>query len=220
MQHFPSAPRRPARLGLALAAFLLLPGAVLADACTHRPSELVRSGTETAVAGVRGAAAGIASRAEGAFTFTNAMTGMTMLSSNAGSTGVLGQIGSAAGAIGGAAASVIAAPATVAAGAVAAVGLGAYEGWCYFRDERITDYDEVLALMQAIAASADPTHFRIEGGDGRRDAQVVIADGQGGESRHDVRRLYIVNGDLMSRDWGRNSALGHVGYATRAVTED
>jgi hypothetical protein len=221
MQHIRNTPCRPARslraaAGLALAAVVLLPVSALADACTRRPSELIRSGTETAVAGARGAAADLAARAEGAFTFTNAMTGMTMLASNPGSTGALGQIGSTAGAIGGAAAGVLAAPATVVAGAVAAVGLGAYESWCFFRDERITDYDEVLALMHAVAASADPSHFRLEGGEGRRDAQVVIADGAGGERRLDVRRLYVVNGDLMHRDWGPNTALGRIGHVTPA----
>ena len=196
----------------------LLPFTASADACAYRPSEVLRSGTGGAAAGARDAVAGLAARTESAFTFTNAMTGATLLA-NPG-TGVLGQIGSTAGALGAAAAGVVSAPATAVAGAAAAVGRGAYEGWCFFRDERITGYDEVLALMVAIAEAADPAHFRIESGGGRRDARVVIVDGAGGERRLEVRRLYVVNGDLMHRDWGPNTPIGYIGHVTRAAVGD
>lgn len=180
-----------------------------ARVCDYRPSELVRSGAASGVvSGARDAAAGLT---EGIFTLTNTATGASLLGAN---TGALGQIGGAASAIGNAAAGVVTAPAAAVAGAVAAVGLGAYEGLCFFRDERITDYDEVLQVMRAIAAHADPAYFRVEErGEARRDAVILLGDGQGASAEYAVRKLYITNGVLMHRDWGINTALGDVGFA-------
>ena len=170
-----------------------------ARVCDYRPSELLRSG----VAGARDAAGAVADRAAGAFTLTNAVTGASMLGSTA---STLGQIGGAVG-------STAAGAASASGAAVAAVGLGAMEGLCYFRDERISNYGEVLQVMQAIAASADPAYFRVDSGSPRqKSAVIVIGDGSGGATEYPVRKLYIVNGVLMHREWGLNTPLGDVGF--------
>jgi hypothetical protein len=89
------------------------------------------------------------------------------------------------------------------------------------RDERITDYDEVLEVMWAIAESADPTYFQVEEREADRNgAIVVLGDGLGGWTEYPVRKLYISNGVLMYRDWGLNTALGEVGFATLATSTE
>jgi len=194
-----------------------------ARVCDYRPSELVRSGaSSTAFSGALDTAAGVT---EGIFTLTNTATGASLLGANTGAAGgaagALGQISGAASAIGSAAVGVVTAPAAAVAGAVAAVGLGAYEGLCFFRDERITDYDEVLEVMWAIAESADPTYFQVEErAADRNGAIVVLGDGLGGWTEYPVRKLYISNGVLMYRDWGLNTALGEVGFATLATSTE
>jgi hypothetical protein len=101
-----------------------------ARVCDYRPSELVRSGaSSTVVSGALDTAAGVT---EGIFTLTNTATGASLLGANTGAAGALGQISGAASAIGSAAVGVVTAPAAAVAGAVAAVGLGAYEGLCFF----------------------------------------------------------------------------------------
>jgi hypothetical protein len=201
-----------------LAAMTVTAGSVMAtraDArvCDYRPSQVLRSGAATiAATGARETASGLV---QGVFTLTNSVTGASLLGVNAGA-GALGHVGGAASAIGNAAAGTLAAPGAAVAGAVAAVGLGAYEGLCFFRDERINDYDEVLEVMRAIAASANPEHFRVEEGEGAKGAFIVLADGHGGASVYAVRKLYVVNGMLMHREWGLNSAIGLVGFRNDA----
>jgi hypothetical protein len=84
-------------------------------------------------------------------------------------------------------------------------GAGAYEGFCYFRVERVDDPDVVLQIIQSIAQH-DP-------------AVSIIATGQGlamelmeGNStrRFPLRNLYLEEGQLRHRDWGPNTDLGAV----------
>ena len=177
-----------------------------ARVCDYRPTEMLRSG---AVTGAIGTATDFAVKADGIFTLTNAVTGASLMGTGAAG-GTLAQITATA-------TSALAAPGAAVAGAVALVGLGAYEGLCFFGDERITDYGEVLGVMEAIALSADPAFFRVEPGPaGRDEAVVILGDGRGVETGYPVRRLYIANGVLMHRNWGVNTALGNVGFATLA----
>jgi hypothetical protein len=157
---------------------------------------------------------------QGFFTLTNTATGASLLGGT-GATGAIGQISGAATAIGSGAAAVLAAPGAAVAGAAAAIGIGAYEGFCYFSDERITDYDEVLAVVNAIAAAADPAFFYVEqGAPGEQAAIAFLGDGTGAATGYAMRNLYIVNGVLMHRDRGLNTALGDVGFATYAAAEE
>ncbi len=197
---------RAALLSFALSGALFASPAA-ARVCDYRPSELLRSGT---VAGAVGTAVNAATAVDGIFTLTSTVTGASLMGSGAAG-GTLAQITAAA-------TGALAAPGAAVAGAVAAVGLGAYEGLCLFGDERITGYDEVLDVMEAIAVSADPAFFRIEPGPrGKDEAVVILGDGTGVETGYPVRRLYISNGVLMHRNWGVNTALGNVGFATVAA---
>jgi hypothetical protein len=206
----------------ALLLTLVLSGVTLAApaaarVCDYRPTEVLRSGAVTgAVTGAIGTATDLALKADGIFTLTNTVTGASLMGTGAAG-GTLAQITGAAGALGSAAAGALAAPGAAVAGAVAVVGLGAYEGLCFFSDDRVTDYGEVLAVMEAIAVSADPAFFRVEPGpQGKDEAVVILGDGTGAETGYPVRRLYISNGVLMHRNWGVNTALGNVGFATLA----
>jgi hypothetical protein len=190
---------------------LIVASPAVAGPCSYRPSELLRSGTEVATApGVQETAGGLV---QGFFTLTNTATGASLLGGTT-ATGALGQIGSAATAIGSGAATALAAPGAAIAGAAAALGIGAYEGLCYFTDDRITEYDAVLAVMNGIAASADPAFFYVEQGTPGEEAAIAfLGDGTGAATGYPVRNLYIVNGVLMHRDRGFNTALGDVGFA-------
>jgi hypothetical protein len=194
---------RAALLSFALSGALLASPSA-ARVCDYRPTELLRNGTVT---GAVGTAVNVATTVDGIFTLTSTVTGASLMGSGAAG-GTLAQITAAA-------TGALAAPGAAVAGAVAAVGLGAYEGLCLFGDERITDYDAVLGVMEAIAVSADPAFFRVEPGPrGKDEAVVILGDGTGAETGYPVRRLYISNGVLMHRNWGVNTALGNVGFAT------
>ncbi len=182
--------------------------------CKHRPSEVLRGEFVGSVAsGARSAASSLASRAGGALTLTNTVTGASLLGSNA-AAGTIAQIGSAAS---NAATGVAAVPGIAVAGATAAIGLGAYEGVCFFRDERITDHDEVLGVLNTISAFADPAYFRVEHRGVDRDTDVLVLEDVSGErNEYAVQKLRIVNGVLWHRQRGRDVAIGDVGFATLA----
>ncbi len=186
--------------------------------CKHRPSEVLRGefvGSMTA--GARNAASNLAAKAGGVFTLTNTVTGASLLGSNA-TAGTIAQIGGVAS---NAATSVAAVPGIAVAGATAAIGLAAYEGVCFFRDERITDHDEVLRVLYTISAFADPVYFRIEQRGVDRDAAVLVLGNVAGETEeYAVHRLRIVNGVLLHRQRGRDIEVGDVGFATLAASEE
>jgi hypothetical protein len=190
-----------------------------AQICDYRPSQILRSDLAgNVLTGARDAASRIVASAGGILTLNNVATGTSLLGSGAGGAGTLGQIGSAAG---NAAAGVVATPGAAIAGTAAVLGAGAYEGVCYFRDERITDYDEVLGLMHAVAAYADPAYFRVEDrGSARDGAVIVLGDGTGETVEYAVARLRIVNGVLLHREWGRDAELGNLGILTATLSDD
>ena len=222
---------------------ILIGSSSLAKVCDYRPSELVggsgAASVGTAATGV--ATVGVAAKAAGFYTLTNAITGATMLGSTAGgvsAAGTVGIMGGTAGAIGTVGA-VLMAPVTIIAGAVAGTGIAIYEGSCYFTDERVTDYDQVLTIVKGIAASSDPKYFRFhEGEDSDIKNEItspikiwkiiskIKADNLAGVNllrsvtedfisfyrpdgfeKYDLESLYIKNGILMNRDWGKNTEL-------------
>ena len=122
------------------------------------------------------------------------------------------------------------APVTIAVAGLTAVALGSYEGVCYFRQERITDYDEILYIVSNLSANSDPTMFRLipEGTDyvtlkGRNaiagDDKVRIAATGVGPFIFDVKNLYITDGVLMHRDAGRNTVIGNVALQVVGIQE-
>ncbi len=183
--------------------------------CKHRPSEVLRGEfVGSMAAGARSAASTLAARAGGALTLTNTVTGTSLLGSNA-AAGTIAQIGSTAS---NAATGVAAVPGIAVAGATAAIGLGVFEGVCFFRDERITDHDKVLDVLKTISAFADPAYFRVEHRGVDRDKDVLVLEDVSGEmNEYAVQKLRIVNGVLWHRQRGRDVAIGDVGFSTLAA---
>ena len=192
--------------------------AAAAEVCDYRPSVLVGKSTSSAVATAGGAAAGTgaAMKAAGFYTIVHAGSGLTMLGSTmagasaAGTAGIIAGTGGALGTIG----AVLLAPVTLVVGGATAIGVGGFEAACYFTDDRITDYDEILAFMQHIAQHHPEDRFQLVTGiPGRDDDAIRIWDPESEELvRHMISDLYIVNGTLMLRKWGFNRNLGYIAY--------
>lgn len=183
--------------------------------CSFRPSVLLGDSGATAVAGSGAvvAGAGIGAKAAGFYTLTHAATGATMLGSTAGgasAAGTVGIMGGTGAGIGGIVAFVTA-PATIIAAAVTAVAVAGYEGACYFADERITEYDEVLAMMQSISENSDPERFTTLY-DAPTESWIIRVLGADGFEEYNVENLYVVNGTLMHRDWFKNTTIGNLNF--------
>lgn len=208
-----------------LAALLAAPTLVQADICDFRPSILAGKAGQAAkaTAGAVASAATETVRAVGVYTLENPVSGVSMISSGVSSAAAAGS--SVAAGAGGAmttATAIATAPVTIAVAGLTAVALGSYEGACYLRQERITDYDEILYIVSNLSANSDPTMFRLipKGTEyvtlkGRNalasEDKVRIASAGVGPFLFDVKKLYIVDGVLMHRDAGRNTVIGNVG---------
>lgn len=214
-------------------AFLASPMSVQADLCDFRPSLLASKAGQAAKA-TAGAVASVANegvRAVGVYTLKNPVSGISMISTGVSSAAAAGS--SVAAGAGGAlttAGAIATAPVTIAVAGLTAVALGSYEGVCYFRQERITDYDEILYIVSNLSANSDPTMFRLipEGTDyvtlkGRNaiasDDKVRIAATGVGPFIFDVKNLYITDGVLMHRDAGRSTVIGNVALQVVGVQE-
>jgi hypothetical protein len=189
------------------------------DVCDYRPSSLIGGAGASAVgvAGAGAAAAGVGAQAAGFYTLTHAVTGLTMLGSTAGgasAAGTVGIMGGTAGAVGTIAA-VIMAPATIITGAVVGVGVSAYEGACYFTVERVEDDDVILGIVSNLASNSDSRYLKLISDNGA--PILLIADKHDDEgeaiewSNYPVTDLYIEEGVLRFRKWGRNVTIGKVG---------
>lgn len=194
----------------------------IADFCSYRPSQWVGGRGAAAVgAGAAGAAtAGAAAQVAGYYTLTHAVTGATMLGSTAAGSSAAGTVGIIAGTGAGIGTAVgaLMSPFVIIGGVVIAVGVGAYEGGCYFQDERVTDYSAVLLEMRKLHAASDRKAFRLDAPvDKPGKARIIITDPFGNVETYDVKKLYIVNNVLKHRDWGLNTVIGNIGFV---VTEE
>lgn len=161
------------------------------------------------------ALSGTAMNMLGYYTLTHSVTGATMLGSTMAGSSAAGTIGIVAGTGtgGGAAGAALMNPAGIVVGVVIAAAVGGSEGYCYFQDDRITAYEDVLFVMKGLAANADPDYFAlIEPHDkAKQKAVIQIIDEDGIPSQYKVEDLYIVNGVLKHRDWFLNTVIGNVG---------
>ena len=186
---------------------------VHADTCDFRPSRILGDTGSTAVIGGGLAVTSTtgAATALGVYTLVNAGSGLTMLGSTmagASGAGTIGIIAGTGGAIGTAGA-IILNPFVWVPAAILGVGGGGFEAACAFLvDERITEYDEVLAVMESFAIHADPEYFRIV--TNAIPAFISLSDGEGTWTRYDIEDLYIADGVLKHRDWGPNTVIGRV----------
>lgn len=203
-------------------AVVLIADTAHADFCSYRPSQLLGGNATTAVGvGAAGAAtAGAAAQIAGYYTLTHAVTGATMLGSTAAGTSAAGTVGIVAGTGAGIGAAVgaLMSPFVIVGGIVIAVGVGAYEGGCYFQDERITDYSEVLLEMRKLHEASDKKAFRLVApANEPGEARIVLTDLFGNTQTYYVKKLFIVNNVLKHDDWGRNTVIGNIGFV---ATED
>lgn len=180
--------------------------------CDWRPSQFLGTAT-AAVAGGGAAAAGVGMKAAGFYTLVNAGSGLTMLgttmagASGAGTVGIIAGTGGVIGTIGAA----LLAPVTIVVGGVVAVGGAGFEAICYFSDERITEYSELLAFMQHLDEHHDAERFQLVTGiPNRQDDAILIWNPETEElDRYLVADLYMVNGRLwVQRSWKRDVDLG------------
>lgn len=206
------------RSALAACVLVVCGSNVAAAVCDYRPSVNLGSAPSSAIVGAGGAAAvgGAAMKAAGFYTLVHAGSGLTMLgstlagASGAGTIGIIAGTGGVLGTVG----AVLMAPATLIAGGVALVGVGGLEAGCYFQDERVTDYNAVLNMMEHFAANHPEDRFAlVRGIEGREDDAILIWNpGTGELDRYLIADLYIVNGTLMHRKWGPNRNLGQITY--------
>lgn len=107
----------------------------IAKVCDYRPSEIIGGIATGGVASASGAVAatGIGMKVAGLYTITHATTGAAMLGSTAAGASAAGTTGIIAGTSGvlGTVGAVLMSPIVIIPAAVAAVGIGAYEGGCY-----------------------------------------------------------------------------------------
>ena len=204
---------RSALTSLLMAGMLCSTATARADTCDYRPSRILGDTVSTAVVGGGLAVSSTtgAASALGVYTLVNAGSGLTMLGSTlagASGAGTIGIIAGTGGAIGTAGA-IILNPFVWVPAAILGVGGGGFEAACAFLvDERITEYDEVLAVMQSFATHADPEYFRLV--TNAIPAFISLSDAEGTWTRYDIENLYIADGVLKHRDWGRNTVIGRV----------
>ena len=111
--------------------------------------------------------------------------------------------------------------------AVAALGATVVEGRCYFKDETIKDFYEVLALLAEVGKSMESSSFQLyvppqadlsdsEYQIVKKDASFIkVINEKGAFDRYALRDLYVVNGELRHRDWGPNTRIGFVTAAVK-----
>ncbi|WP_238366977.1 hypothetical protein [Mesobacterium pallidum] len=207
-------------MGLSAAFCVLLGSASSAGVCDYRLSQLASPKTATAVATASGAGAtvGPATMAIGGlYFFPHATSGTLMLgstlagASGAGTVGIIGGSGFAATVL-----AVITAPITLILAGGTAISVGGLEAGCYFVDERITEEQEVLAVLRKVALTANEDYFKLFDVDEKEAAETgtfsrvrIVGEDETYEF-YAVSKLYIVNGELLHRDWGFNTSLGNI----------
>ncbi|WP_333830311.1 hypothetical protein [Pararhodobacter sp.] len=174
----------------------------MAGVCNYRPSTMVGGAVTSmsAGAGTLVASSGAVIGATGYYTILQA-----------GSSAIGASAAGALGAIAGTAGAILSAPATLVLGGVA----GGLEAACYFTDERVTDYNAVLAFMDHLHQHHPEDRFRlVRGIPGRQDDAIRIWNPRTeGLDRYLVAELYIVNGTLMvRRRWGIDTNLGNIAF--------
>lgn len=193
-------------------------GSAYAEVCDYTPSNLAgktATAIGTSIAG-GGAAVGVGLKAAGYYTLVHAGSGLTMLGSTAvgasaaGTVGIVAGTGGAIGAVG----AILMAPVTIVVGSLTIIGVGAFEGACYFQVERVTDPYEVRKVIESVAAQDEAVAI-VSTDDG--DAMTLTVSDQ--TETYLLRNLYIADGNLMYRDWGPNTDLGPILFTSEAAKE-
>ena len=192
---------------------IIFAGTASAELCDYTPSNLV--GTAATSIGTTflgtGAAAGLGMQAAGYYTLVHAGSGLTMLGSAAVGTSAAGTVGIIAGTGGtiGTLGAILMAPVTIVVGGITVIGVGAFEGACYFQIERVTDPYDVRRIVESVAIHDEAVSIiRVDDGD----ALAITVLGE--TETYLLRNLYISDGNLKHRDWGPNTNLGPVLYTS------
>lgn len=183
-----------------------------AGACDYTMSRLAAK-TGSAILGT-GAVAGAGMQAAGYYTLVHAGSGLTMLGSTAAGASAAGTVGIIAGTGGviGTIGAILMAPVTLIIGGIAIIGVGSFEGYCYFQVERITDPYAVREVIENIALN-DKSVWIVTTVDG----PAMAIRGTGENDIYLLRNLYIVDGNLKHRDWGPNTNLGAVAFKAKEL---
>ena len=191
--------------------------------CDYRLSQLASPTAATAVVTGGGATATVGPTAMalgGLYFFPHATSGTLMLgstlagASGAGTVGIIGGSGFAASVL-----AFLTAPITLVVAGGTAVTVGGLEVGCYFVDERITDEEDVLAILRQVSLTANEDYFKLfdvsaqEAAETGAISRVRVPDEDGDYQFYEVENLYIVNGELLNRDWFFNTSLGNIGAA-------
>lgn len=193
------------------------------EVCNYRLSQLASPQAATAVASTGGFGATVGHTAMalgGLYFFPHATSGTLMLgstlagSSAAGTIGIIGGSGFAASVL-----AVLTAPVTLIVAGGTAVAVGGLEAGCYFFDERITEEEEVRAILRKVAQTSNEKYFKLfdvsdeEAAETGTVSRVRVPDEKGKYQFYEVANLYIVNGELLHRDWFFNTSLGNIAAA-------
>lgn len=210
-------------LGLNFVLSLFCATSAFSGVCDYRLSQLVSPTAATAAvtAGGAGASVGPATMALGGlYFFPHATSGALMLgstlagASGAGTIGIIGGSGFAASVL-----AILTAPITLLVAGGTAVTVGGLEVGCYFVDERITDEEDVLAILKQVSLTANEDYFKLfdvsdqEAAETGTVSRVRVIDADGDYQFYEVAKLYIVNGELLNRDWFFNTSLGNIAVA-------
>ncbi len=138
-------------ISLSIACTTIISQSAFGEICDYTPSHLIGGEATVAVEGaaVATAAAGVGMKAAGLYAITHATTGAAMLGSTAAGASAAGTTGIIAGSAGlmGTVGAVLMSPFVIIPAAVVAVGVGAYEGACYFTpdssEETISESGEI-----------------------------------------------------------------------------
>lgn len=201
-----------ARLITALLAAAAFAGATpaTAEVCDYTMSKLVSK----TVAGLKGSTVGAELQAAGYYTLVHAGSGLKMLGSSAAGASVVTELASGASGLLGTVGAIVMAPTTLVIGGIAIVGVGSFEGYCYFQVQRITDPYEVRKIIESIAEN-DAAVSIVPTDDG--DAMALQVQGE--TKTYLLRKLYIADGQLKHRDWAINTNLGPVAFTAKELAE-
>jgi hypothetical protein len=189
-------------------------GQANAGACDYTMSRLAGKSAAAITGGAAVAGAGM--QAAGYYTLVHAGSGLTMLGSTAagvsaaGTVGIIGGTSGVLGTIG----AILMAPVTLVIGGIAIVGVGSFEGYCYFQVERITDPYEVRDIIENIELNDDAVRIVTT-----KEGPAMSLRVPGENKVYLLRDLYIVDGQLKHRDWGPNTTLGPVAYKAKELAE-
>lgn len=208
-----------------------------AEICDYRPSVLVGAGASAAKqhSGAAVQTAGSAAKAAGFYTLTQVVSGGTVSAAGAagagaaatGTTGLLSSMGGVA--------AVLTAPATIIGAAVVGGGSLIYEGYCYYAvDDRRTAPEEVVPVLRNLGENADPDFMRfvdltvpaealddsVTPDDLELEETYLLKVAKSWNTHgtpmtwtsYRASRLYIVNGQLRYKDFGRDTRIGDLGF--------